>query len=303
VLTADRYRGAVAAGYDAHRMQGPEWAPEQAAIADLVTDGPVLDVPIGTGRFLPIYQAARFACVGIDISPEMLSEARKKQTQSDRLMLGDIFQLPFAGRSFATAVCTRFLNWCEPIDMRRAIGELRRVAHCLIVGLRTGKQGLHGNYTHDIAEFYDAIDGLFIAERRPIRRVDSGLYEIFKLRLPTVDDVRAQFGVNNGINWSVKKAADWTRHFGLPEVDWERASISAEYWSHDRIAALISEMAKIEYVGGCKHEMITNELPSRDYGPLTILRTAGHEVMLDGRRRANLWMKLPGRYPCLVVTC
>jgi SAM-dependent methyltransferase len=296
------YRGEVAKGYEAHRVTGVEWEAEQEAVLGFVTSGPVLDVPVGTGRYLPIYHGYGMECVGVDISPDMLEQAKQKGTDA-RLLIGDIFNLPFKDGEFSAAVCSRFLNWCNPDEMARAIKELRRVARTLIVSIRTGKEGVAGNYTHDLAKFYEAIEGLHIRDRRVISRVESGLFEMFKLTPPDLYTVMAQFGELGGKNWLPKKAQDWTRHFGLPDINWDRVEIFSEYWTHEDLRALLLEMAEIPKINGVPNEIITSDPPRRLSGPLTVLRTDGREVMLDGRRRANLWMNTPGRYPVLVVSC
>lgn len=286
---ADHYRGAEAAGYDAHRVGKPEWSHEQAIIDRFVTDGPVLDCPVGTGRFLPLYRAKGLYCVGVDISPDMLAEAAKVDSDA-RLVLGDVRSLRFVDRTFATAVCSRLLNWFYPAEMVRAIRELRRVADCLVLSIRTGPPGDVGNYTHDLSELYGALDGLIISDRVLVSEGSTGAFEIIKARAPVVADVLKQFGERDGLNWAIKKARDWTDVLGVAPLNWSAVRVSAEYWWHDRIGALVSEMG-----------VFTDDPPRRDDGPLTVLRTPVREAMLDGRRRSNVWMKSPGRYPVLVI--
>lgn len=292
MLNADRYRGEVPRGYDVHRMRSPEWAKEQEAIGEFVTEGPVLDVPIGTGRFVPIYQVKGFDCIGVDISPDMITEATLKHPGLDA-RLGTIFDLPFEDGSFPTAVCSRLLNWFYPKDMARAVSELRRVARTVVLSIRTGAEGEHGNYTHDLAKVYESFDGLFISGRRSIGVVQSGTFEMFKLRPPTIADALSQFGVYpNGYNTGFRIARRWTDHFGAAPLDWTKVKVAAEYWTHERIGTLIRDMA-----------IITDDPPYSMNGPLTVLRLSdGREIMLDGRRRANHMMTVPGRYPVLVVS-
>lgn len=291
MLNADRYRGAVAAGYDAHRREKPEWKIEQATVSALVDDGPILDVPLGTGRYLDIYRQKGLVAVGVDISPEMIAEARRKD-RSVHAIIGTVLNLPFSNDAFATAVCSRLLNWFYPEMMARAIAELKRVAKSIIVSIRTGVEGDVGNYTHDIGKFYRAIDGLYIAERRLILSGPTGRFDMFALRPPTIADVLGQFGMQkDGINAGVRIMRTWTDRWRVRPVDWRRAAIRAEYWSEARLAQLITA------------ELLTDEEPRRDDGTLTVIRTGGHEALIDGRRRANRWMKCSGNYPVLVVDC
>lgn len=303
MLNADRYRGDVPRGYDAHRMKSPEWEKEHEAIREFVTIGKVLDVPVGTGRFVPIYREKGLRCVGIDISPGMIAEAKRKYLLLEA-RVGSIFDLPFEDISFGTAVCSRLLNWFYPKDMARAIAELRRVAHSIVLSIRTGSEGEHGNYTHDLAKVYESFDGLFIAGRKTIGIVPSGTFEMFKLRPPTIADALAQFGVfPDGYNTGLRIAGRWTDHFGVAPLNWKEAKVAAEYWTDEQVGELILDMALLPEIGGLRLEMITDEPPYSMDGPLTVLRLSdGHQTMLDGRRRANRMMTVPGRYPVLVVS-
>lgn len=77
---ATAYVGPNALSYNDERVWKPRWKDEQAAIAELFDELPdglrALDVPVGTGRTFPFYKQKGFAVTGLDISPDMLSEAR-----------------------------------------------------------------------------------------------------------------------------------------------------------------------------------------------------------------------------------
>lgn len=297
LLTADRYRGDVPATYEETRRHKPEWPLEQAAIEAMVTEGPVLDAPLGTGRYIDIYKAKGLQHVGLDISPDMIAEARRKHPDLNAVV-GTIFKTPFKDGAFSTAVCSRLLNWLEPDDMARAVAELRRVARCLVVSIRTGPEGMAGNYTHDLAKFYAAVDGLHIAERRLIRTVASGDFEMFKLRAPTMDDVFAAHGRGAPCK---RLASRWTRHFKVAPIDWRTARVRAEFWTAQRIAAVVQAMAVAPTIDGVPNEIITDEPPRSFDGPLSVVRSEGREALIDGRRRANIWAKGVGMHPVLVV--
>lgn len=295
-LNADHYRGAAPLDYEESRRHKPEWPVEQALIEEMVADGPVLDVPLGTGRYLDIYQAKGLRCVGLDISPEMIAQAKLRQPDLDAVV-GTVFDLPFPDASFGTVVCSRLLNWFYPADMARAVSELKRVGRTVVVSIRTGMEGEHGNYTHDLSTFYRAIGGHYIEDRRLIRRVDSGDFEMFKLRLPTSQDFHAYLKGRS----ARRLASRWTAHFGVTPVDWGK--ITAEYWTHERLAKLIADMATSGMVGGVKNEILTDEPPRHNSGSLRVVRSCGRDALIDGRRRANIWMKQPGTYPVLVAGC
>ena len=60
-------------------------------------------------------------------------------------------------------------------------------------------------------------------------------------------------------------------------------------------------MAAVPNLDGGANRMLTDDKPFHLQGPLTVLRTQGHEAMLDGRRRSNIWMKGDGWHQVLVV--
>lgn len=108
-------------------------APALSALVDLVEirhgSGPVIEVGCGTGR---TYEALmrRFVLrphgyAGIDVTPVMLERARARYPQAD-FRAGDVFDLPFADRSFGSVVCTDVLQHLPELD--RPLAEMLRVA-------------------------------------------------------------------------------------------------------------------------------------------------------------------------------
>jgi SAM-dependent methyltransferase len=78
--TKTRYRGKKAATYEQVRKKQARWALENEAVERYMAGarGKVLDVPVGTGRFLPLWARLRLRFTGIDSSDEMLEQARTK---------------------------------------------------------------------------------------------------------------------------------------------------------------------------------------------------------------------------------
>lgn len=305
-MKSDRYYGPIATGYDAKRMHKPGWEKEQTAVADFVTLGPVLDCPVGTGRYLSIYQEKGLPYIGLDASKDMIAEALRKHPEAKTLLSeASILALPCEDQSFGTAVCSRLMNWLYPEDMAKAVSELRRVAREIVVSIRTGEEGKpqgRGNYTHRLANFYRAIDGLHIEERRTISTADDGTFEMFKLRAPTWDDVLKQFEQHHDSHDAIIRLSRvWTERYGIEDVDLSKGAVKAEYWSHQQLGELIDHMAQFPRVGGQPNAMITDAKPRYTQFPATVFRTKGHTAMIDGRRRSNQWRKRPGLYPVLVV--
>ena len=99
---------------------GREWLTERAT-------GRVLEVAIGTGISLSHYPPD-VTVTGVDLSPEMLSQARLRAAELGRdvsLLEGDAERLPVDDASYDTVVCA--LGLCSIPDPSRAIGEMRRV--------------------------------------------------------------------------------------------------------------------------------------------------------------------------------
>jgi SAM-dependent methyltransferase len=135
-----RYRGKGATGYEAKRAGKEKWILENKGVETLLPLGikTVLDVPIGTGRFYTSYRNHGLKITGVDTSPDMLKEAKKKGITD--LHLADIRKMPFPDKSFDLAVCIRLFGWFEPDEVLAAMKEMARVANILIIGNRT-KEG------------------------------------------------------------------------------------------------------------------------------------------------------------------
>ncbi len=89
--------------------------------------GETLEVAVGTGLNLPLYDAD-VRLTAIDLSPQMLQIAKQRADEIDRaadLQEADAHQLPFVDASFDTVVCTYSL--CNIPDPHRAVGEMKRV--------------------------------------------------------------------------------------------------------------------------------------------------------------------------------
>jgi ubiquinone/menaquinone biosynthesis C-methylase UbiE len=135
----DRYYGARARNYDRDRKNQQQWEIEFAAVesvASLLPQGSrVLDLPVGSGRFIPIFERRRFKVTGMDISVDMLSEAKKKVRSSDvNLVRGDSTRIDFPANTFDLVVCFRFLQSILPFDeAKKSILEFARVTRKLVL--------------------------------------------------------------------------------------------------------------------------------------------------------------------------
>jgi ubiquinone/menaquinone biosynthesis C-methylase UbiE len=187
-VIADHYYGDTAVNYDAERSAKPGWLLEQRAISDFVKEGPVLDVPCGTGRFFDIYQRKRLDYIGIDLSPDMIQQAMRNHPTAS-VMTGSVFKLPFADRAMQTVVCMRLLVWLDEAAMTTAVAELRRVTNrTLVINIRIGKAGVRckrGSITHSMLAFAGALSGMKVEERRITAITEAGTFVMFRCAAPS----------------------------------------------------------------------------------------------------------------------
>ncbi len=92
-------------------------------LADLPAQALVLDVPCGTGRFIPLLTAKGFRYTGADFSRAMIQEA--KQMAGERRTVGftnaDVEFLPFRDRVVDCVIIWRFLHHIGNAATRQAI--------------------------------------------------------------------------------------------------------------------------------------------------------------------------------------
>jgi ubiquinone/menaquinone biosynthesis C-methylase UbiE len=140
----ERYSGEAAKKYEAIRAKGRKWQRETTAVTEILSKLPrrstLLDSPVGTGRFVPLYREFNFKVVGVDISDDMLAEARAKIAEygADMIALqGDALDLQLPDGAFQAGVCMRFFNWLAWPEVEQVFGELSRVVRShLILGIR-----------------------------------------------------------------------------------------------------------------------------------------------------------------------
>lgn len=297
----DGYYGQVAESYEPSRSVKPKWKAEHAAVERFVMEGPVLDVPFGTGRFVPIYRAKELAFTGIDISADMLAIARQKFPDANPKM-GSIFDLACDDGSFATVVCVRFLEWLPLDHARPVLDRLRRIADTLIVTMTHGVEGQPEAYTYDFGKFLRALDGLRIEDRRVTASVRGMTSEVLKLRPARWDDVLSQLRFHQPVG----RPADHLQRIvdkhceicGVQStaVSKETMSVRAEYWESERIGQVLRDLWQRS-----ARFMPDKNVPRRMDKPITLLEHAGVTLIVDGLRRASRWMAMPGPHPVLVI--
>lgn len=131
----DSYYGKVAANYEMRRSKQDWWQVEQdevkALLDTLPKDLTVVDIPFGTGRFVPFYLERGYTIYGLDASPEMLATAKSILGDSfDKchVTTGSAMDLDFADGQFDLLVSTRFIrDIIVAGDAKSALAEFARV--------------------------------------------------------------------------------------------------------------------------------------------------------------------------------
>lgn len=118
--TYDRYAALLSFGQD------PRWRRFLVSRVDVGPRGTVLDVATGTGAVARELVAQK-ACkvVGLDQSPEMLAEARRRAPADVTLMEGRAEKLPFPDGTFDALTFTYLLRYVD--DPGATLHELVRV--------------------------------------------------------------------------------------------------------------------------------------------------------------------------------
>lgn len=141
----DHYYGEVVRDYEAQRVADPVWSIEQATVeffvGSLAEGASVLDVPVGTGRFLQYYAKAGCAATAFDVSADMLArsdEVAGKLGLDLAVVRGDILNMAVDDDSFDAVVSFRLLTWFDEEQFAAAVRELSRVARLrLLVSFHT----------------------------------------------------------------------------------------------------------------------------------------------------------------------
>jgi demethylmenaquinone methyltransferase/2-methoxy-6-polyprenyl-1,4-benzoquinol methylase len=118
--TYDRYAALLSFGQD------PRWRRFLVSRIDARPGDTVLDVATGTGAVArEVIRQKGCSVVGLDQSPEMLAEARRRLGDDIRLVEGTAERLPFDDASFDALTFTYLLRYVE--DPAATLRELSRV--------------------------------------------------------------------------------------------------------------------------------------------------------------------------------
>ena len=132
-----KYYDEVAKGYDEKRQDSPKWQEEDRIVKDfmatLKTGASVLDIPCGTGRFIPYAELRKFHYTGVDISDDMLAESSKKIANPEEtlvtLVRGSVLSEPADNleNEFDCSLMIRLTRWLSPDECAVAMDTLMKV--------------------------------------------------------------------------------------------------------------------------------------------------------------------------------
>jgi len=182
-----RYKGPVAKGYVERRSAGAKWRREQEIISECLRRLPrgstILDVPIGTGRFIEFYKGCDHHVYGLDVSSDMVAEAHAHAERYEARLtatLGEAESIPLRDRSIDYVLCVRLLNWVPLPVLANMLSEFGRVSRKgVLIHVRSriplGPAGLLRALVHDaLWRAIPALRGLpRKLGRRATRRTES----------------------------------------------------------------------------------------------------------------------------------
>jgi len=183
-----KYHGEVSRDYDKKREDSDKWKVEQRVIENILSElnsgTSVLDIPGGTGRFIPAYEQFNLNALLVDLSVDQLKEAHKKITHPEKIKLieGDVTNLHFLkDNSFDVSLMCRLTRWLSvnPEDdgpqFKQAFKELQRVTRNKII-FTARVRGSKYARSYELIE--SVLDGWEISRDRPGYVMDYRIIEL-----------------------------------------------------------------------------------------------------------------------------
>lgn len=175
-MRRNSYHGKRATGYEKARAGRPQWKAEHAAVATMLANasGNVLDCPVGTGRFLALYKKLGLECTGVDVSGEMMAQARAKNLPV-KLVKADGRDTGLPAASFDSIVCVRLFCHCTRADMVQLLEEFRRLLRpggSILASVRFFDERLPDYFTE--MQWHAALKDMHLEVREEIDLGDCG---------------------------------------------------------------------------------------------------------------------------------
>lgn len=139
--------------------------------------GDVLDAACGTGRYSEFLNYLGHKVTGVDLSPDMLSQARKNRSKQINFLQGNLTEIPLKDEGVDLAICALAFSHVPNID--KALSELSRVVrskghivisdiHPWLVALggqaeffdKSGRHGYVPNYVHWHSSYFESFNHL-----------------------------------------------------------------------------------------------------------------------------------------------
>jgi hypothetical protein len=156
--------------YDEIREGTDKWKRETELVTELLQGfqpgTTVLDCPVGTGRFIELYEGMGFHVLGVDKSDAMLRQAQaKSKSDNSFFRTGDATDLGDVGH-FDVSLCIRLFRWISSDDVIKVLKELQRVTlKRIIINARTDPAH---PYSRPRSLIESALDGWAITVAREI---------------------------------------------------------------------------------------------------------------------------------------
>lgn len=161
--TSRKYHGRMAETYETKRKKQQRWDIENSVVEKMLTKlspKSVLDVPCGTGRFIPVYDALKVKTVyAIDVSDSMIALAKEKMEEVKHsrvtFIRRDVRKLKPKYEA-EVSVCVRFLDLIDEKAMYQVLEKLmERSTVGIICTIRLGPEYIpkSNTATHNEAKF------------------------------------------------------------------------------------------------------------------------------------------------------
>jgi SAM-dependent methyltransferase len=182
---AEKYRDRrFARSQHGRKVDAAERRIVEQTLMGLRINGPILDAPCGTGRFLPTFAVFSREIVGVDVSAEMLRLARQAAAEAGwpvRCLQADVRRLPFDAGHFELVFAMRLMHRIRGREERLTVlRELARVSRQRVLfsfynrrSWRSWRDILRGRYPGETVETIRgeaAEAGLRVAAVYPVGR-------------------------------------------------------------------------------------------------------------------------------------
>ncbi len=131
---SDFYWGGTAESYEAERAGSSIWKREdeivEALLRGVSSNGSkptVLDVPVGTGRFVAAVESLGYTALGMDVSQDMLAQAKERSGDGVRFAIANATALPVRTSAVDAVLCIRFAHLVDRATLKATLVELGRV--------------------------------------------------------------------------------------------------------------------------------------------------------------------------------